>query len=105
MYLKGVVAIAKPVGRGVLQQVIAMHAYAPAFLGLDDPTAQRLRQQLEAQLPAEVYYAPPQLCTDNGAMIAYAGALRLLAGSGDEHLAINTRARWPLDELPPISTP
>ena len=66
---------------------------------------QRLRQQLEAQLPAEVYYAPPQLCTDNGAMIAYAGALRLLAGSGDEHLAINTRARWPLDELPPISTP
>ena len=46
MYLKGVVAIAKPVGRGVLQKVIAMHAYAPAFLGLDDPAAQRLRQQL-----------------------------------------------------------
>ena len=63
---------------------------------------QRLRQQLESQLEGEVYYAPPQLCTDNGAMIAYAGALRLQAQGGDSGFAISTRARWPLDELPAI---
>jgi N6-L-threonylcarbamoyladenine synthase len=63
---------------------------------------QRLRQQLESKLEAQVYYAPPQLCTDNGAMIAFAGALRLQANGGDPDLAINTRARWPLDELPAI---
>jgi tRNA A37 threonylcarbamoyltransferase TsaD len=35
-------------------------------------------------------------------MIAFAGALRLQANGGDPDLAINTRARWPLDELPAI---
>tara|TARA_B100001093_G_scaffold234057_1_gene224383 strand:+ start:19 stop:438 length:420 start_codon:yes stop_codon:yes gene_type:complete len=63
---------------------------------------QRLRQQLEQQLDGEVYYAPPELCTDNGAMIAYAGALRMQARGGDANLAINTRARWPLNELSAI---
>ena len=63
---------------------------------------QRLRQKLEQQLDGEVYYAPPELCTDNGAMIAYAGALRMQARGGDANLAINTRARWPLNELSAI---
>ncbi len=47
------------------------------------------------------YFPAPQFCTDNGAMIAYAGALRLQAGelSG---LGIETRARWPLEELSAI---
>lgn len=61
----------------------------------------RLREKLATGLEARVRYAPPALCTDNGAMIAYAGALRLAAG---EHapLAIRTRARWPMDELDAI---
>lgn len=50
---------------------------------------------------AEVYYARPEFCTDNGAMIAFAGCLRLQAGQRDD-LAIVTRARWPLTELPPV---
>ncbi len=41
-------------------------------------------------------------CTDNGAMIAFAGALRLQAGEHSS-LAIETRARWPLSELIAVS--
>ena len=57
----------------------------------------RLRARLREALP-QVVYAPPALCTDNGAMIAYAGALRLAAGQR-ESLEIRTRARWPMAEL------
>jgi N6-L-threonylcarbamoyladenine synthase len=47
-----------------------------------------------------VDYPPPTLCTDNAAMVAYAGALRLLAGqrAGPD---CGVRARWPLGELGP----
>ena len=65
---------------------------------------QRLREQLESQLKkinASVFYARPEFCTDNGAMIAYAGAQRLVNGQSSE-LALSIRARWPLSELPPL---
>ena len=60
---------------------------------------QRLRKVLENQLGADsVYYAAPRYCTDNGAMIAYAGCRRLLAGER-EGLEIQVRPRWPLESL------
>ncbi len=61
----------------------------------------RLRAALNAQLPGSVYYPPAALCTDNGAMVAFAGYLRLAAGQHSA-LGIETRARWPLDELPVV---
>ena len=65
-----------------------------------------LREQLEAQLAkinASVFYARKEFCTDNGAMIAYAGAQRLLAGESAD-LAINVTPRWPMDSLKAIGT-
>lgn len=46
----------------------------------------------------EIYYPRLQYCTDNGAMIAYAGCQRLLAGQNDD-LTILAKPRWPLDQL------
>ncbi len=48
----------------------------------------------------KVYYPRPLFCTDNGAMIAYAGCMRLLAGENEDY-RINVRARWPMTELQP----
>lgn len=65
---------------------------------------QALRSSLEnmlAKRQGQVFYARPEFCTDNGAMIAYAGCQRLLAGQ-QEGDAIQVRARWPLEELPPL---
>lgn len=64
-----------------------------------------LRAALKAALAKErarVFYPAPMFCTDNGAMIAYAGAQRLLAGQVDDADA-SVRPRWPMEELPPLS--
>lgn len=63
-----------------------------------------LRERLASMMQTrggEVFYARTEFCTDNGAMIAYAGIMRLQSGlAGD--LAITVRPRWPLAELPAI---
>jgi N6-L-threonylcarbamoyladenine synthase len=41
-----------------------------------------------------------EFCTDNGAMIAFAGALRL-AGGDAPTAELAVRPRWPIDELTP----
>lgn len=49
----------------------------------------------------EVFYARPEFCTDNGAMIAYAGMVRLKSAANPE-LSVSVRPRWPLAELPAV---
>lgn len=61
-----------------------------------------LRQSLEEMLRGmggNVFYARPEFCTDNGAMIAFAGCQRLQAGQ-KEDLSISVQARWPMEQLP-----
>ena len=63
-----------------------------------------LRTSLEKMLGdmnGDVFYARTEFCTDNGAMIAYAGCQRLNAGQ-HESLAISVQARWPMEQLSPL---
>ena len=63
----------------------------------------RLREKLDAAVKrrgARVVYPPVALCTDNGAMIAWAGALRLKAGAPEPNgPGFSVRPRWALESL------
>ncbi|NRP09347.1 tRNA N6-adenosine threonylcarbamoyltransferase [Marinobacterium sp. xm-a-121] len=52
---------------------------------------------------AKLFYARPKFCTDNGAMIAYAGTQRLMAGERSP-LAITAQPRWPMETLPALGS-
>ena len=54
--------------------------------------------ELMAQEGGRICYPRPEFCTDNGAMIAYAGCCRLQAGQA-ESLSIRALPRWSLEEL------
>jgi len=57
----------------------------------------KLKQVMDT-LKGEVFYPRAEFCTDNGAMIAYAGLQRLKAG-GQDDLTFKAKPRWPLDTL------
>jgi N6-L-threonylcarbamoyladenine synthase len=64
----------------------------------------RLRAKLQAMAlmrGGRVCFPRPALCTDNGAMIAFAGALRLQAGQHDD-AAVRVTPRWDMASLPAI---
>jgi N6-L-threonylcarbamoyladenine synthase len=58
---------------------------------------ERMQQELQ-ELGGRAWYPQPQFCTDNGALIAYAGCQRLLAGAGESG-EFQVRARWPMETL------
>jgi N6-L-threonylcarbamoyladenine synthase len=70
-------------------------------VGANRRLRERLRE-LAAELGGQVYYPRLEFCTDNGAMIAYAGWRRLAAGHR-EGLEIEVLPRWPLDGLPAVN--
>ena len=64
----------------------------------------KLRQcftTLLKELDGEIYYPRPEFCTDNGAMVAYTGYLRLSNGE-KQNLAIQVNPRWKITELNPL---
>jgi N6-L-threonylcarbamoyladenine synthase len=64
----------------------------------------RLREQVDAamkRLGGRAYYPRPVFCTDNGAMIAFTGWLRLKAGQAGEE-GFSVHPRWPMSDLPTL---
>lgn len=62
----------------------------------------RLRERLRLGMAAvggRVYYPRIEFCTDNGAMIAYTGWLRLRAGAAPDDATVHARARWNLHDV------
>ncbi|WP_314343558.1 tRNA (adenosine(37)-N6)-threonylcarbamoyltransferase complex transferase subunit TsaD [Haemophilus parahaemolyticus] len=57
--------------------------------------------EMMKSLGGEVYYPRPQFCTDNGAMIAYTGFLRLKHGEQTD-LSVSVKPRWAMTELPSL---
>ncbi|AIN47538.1 tRNA (adenosine(37)-N6)-threonylcarbamoyltransferase complex transferase subunit TsaD [Candidatus Palibaumannia cicadellinicola] len=66
----------------------------------------RMKEMIEQRGKGEkVFYARPELCTDNGAMIAYVGMVRLPSCTKRKsQLAVTVRPRWPLEELTTVRT-
>jgi N6-L-threonylcarbamoyladenine synthase len=65
---------------------------------------QQLRESLAQSCTKEgfsVHYPPMHLCTDNGAMIAFAGAMRLKKNPqlATKDWGFDVKPRWPLDDL------
>ena len=63
-----------------------------------DEAARRELEELGQSLGVRVVYPPFELCTDNGAMIAFAGYQRLVAGQ-QVGLSFKTQARWSMETL------
>ena len=60
-----------------------------------------LRTKLDAMQGVDVFYPRQQFCSDNGAMIAFAGAIRQQAMVKHDAPSFSVRPRWPLNELTP----
>jgi tRNA N6-adenosine threonylcarbamoyltransferase len=78
-------------GEGLAQLVIA------GGVGANQALREAMSKKAERE-DFEVFYPPQDLCTDNGAMIAFAGALRLAAGA-PAGTGFTVRARWDLEDL------
>ena len=80
-----------------LEQTGAKRLVVAGGVSANQKLRERL-QQLAEKLGARVYFPRPEFSTDNGAMIAYAGYLRLAAGQ-HEPLSFGARARWGIEEI------
>ena len=71
-------------------------------VGANQRLRSTLRQRCE-QFGGEVFYPRPEFCTDNGAMIAYAGYFRFSNGAhlqrGSEQNSFDIRPRWSLEQI------
>jgi len=84
-----------------LRQTRCKRLVVAGGVGANQLLRTRLKQET-AKRKIDVYFPPVELCTDNGAMIAYAAAERINAGLLDMARGsdvFDVRPRWPLDEI------
>jgi N6-L-threonylcarbamoyladenine synthase len=86
--------------RRALQQTGIGRLVVAGGVGANQALRAGLRD-LAGKLGAEVFYPRLEFCTDNGAMIAYAGACRLQAGQHQD-LEVQVHPRWSLEALPAL---
>lgn len=86
--------------RRALEQTGRRRLIVAGGVGANVLLRERLRE-MTAESGREVFYPRPEFCTDNGAMIAFAGTLRLQAGER-QGLDFSVRPRWRLTDLVPI---
>jgi len=89
--------------RRALQQTGVMRLVIAGGVGANRALREGLGR-MTAEQGAELFYPRLEFCTDNGAMIAYAGACRLQAGEHQD-LEIAVRPRWSLEELSAAEVP
>ena len=90
------VLVAKAIG--ALDATGSRRLVVAGGVGANRNLRERLKREV-ARRGAEVYYPDLEFCTDNGAMIALAGAMRLKQARGDDG-AFTVRPRWALESLP-----
>ncbi|MCW8986474.1 MAG: tRNA (adenosine(37)-N6)-threonylcarbamoyltransferase complex transferase subunit TsaD [Gammaproteobacteria bacterium] len=86
--------------RRALQQTNSTRLVIAGGVSANTRLRQRLKEMVKKE-QAEVYYPRLEFCTDNGAMIAFAGWQRLAAGQY-ENLEFNAKPRWDLESLKAI---
>jgi len=87
--------------RRAMQHTRAQQLVVAGGVGANLSLRQTL-QQAGKKYGWKVSYPRLEFCTDNGAMIAFAGCQRLLAGQQTGPV-LKAYARWPLDQLPPLA--
>ena len=85
--------------RRAIRQVGVKRLVIAGGVGANSRLRSRLAELMEAE-GGRVFYPRPAFCTDNGAMIAYAGWRRLRAGQADG-LTVHANPRWSLEEVEP----
>lgn len=81
--------------RRAIEQTGAKRLVVAGGVGANRALRARLKHFMQSQ-EGEVFFPCPEYCTDNGAMVAYAGCLHLLKGEQDDSHAVMVKPRWPL---------
>ncbi|VAW79122.1 N(6)-L-threonylcarbamoyladenine synthase [hydrothermal vent metagenome] len=89
--------------RRALQQTGVMQLVIAGGVGANQALREGLGK-MTAEMGATLFFPRLEFCTDNGAMIAYAGACRLQVGERQDQ-EIVVRPRWSLEELSALATP